>query len=123
MSAEFESGMFVREPAWHRLGVVVDEAPNVEEAIKLAGLDWEVRKEPVHFKVEDEEVEVPNRFAVVRSTDDKPLGIVSDRYEPLQNTEAFKFFNPFLEYCDFNTAGSLREGKNVWILAKLRLGS
>ena len=40
MAHHFESGMFVREPAWYGLGTVLDEPPTVSEAIVEAGLDW-----------------------------------------------------------------------------------
>lgn len=42
MTALFEQGFFVREPAWHGLGVVLDDYPSREEAMKLAGHDWNV---------------------------------------------------------------------------------
>ena len=47
MAHDVESAFFVRTPAWHRLGVVLPEAPNVREAIRHAGLDWSVRLDPV----------------------------------------------------------------------------
>ena len=42
MPAEFEQGFFVRVPAWHEMGVVLDEYPGREEAMRLAGHDWDV---------------------------------------------------------------------------------
>jgi phage/plasmid-like protein (TIGR03299 family) len=42
MPALFEQGFFVREPAWHGLGVVLDDYPGREEAMRLAGHDWDV---------------------------------------------------------------------------------
>lgn len=49
MAHMFESGFFNRGvPAWHNLGVVIDDPTvRVEEAIKLAGLDWVVREVPI----------------------------------------------------------------------------
>ena len=32
------------EPAWHRLGVVIENATTSAEAIGLAGLDWHVEQ-------------------------------------------------------------------------------
>lgn len=46
MSAEFTQGFFVRVPAWHGLGVVLDHYPGREEAMKLAGHDWDVIEIP-----------------------------------------------------------------------------
>lgn len=47
MPAYFESGFFVRKPAWHGMGVVVDVYPGTwAEARKLAGLMWEPVEAP-----------------------------------------------------------------------------
>ena len=124
MAHQFESGMFVREPAWHGLGTVLDEPPSVSEAIVEAGLDWKVTKEPL-FTKEGAGVpmlrEAPHHHALVRSSDRKILGVAGDRYQPLQNIEAFEFFNPFLEkeVATLETAGSLMGGKVVWVMARL----
>jgi phage/plasmid-like protein (TIGR03299 family) len=47
MSAYFNEGFFVREPAWHQLGVVLDEYPGREEAMRLAGHDFQIAERPV----------------------------------------------------------------------------
>lgn len=49
------------------------------------------------------------------------LGVVGPTYKPLQNSDAFSFFDPFVEsgVATLETAGSLRDGKRVWILAKV----
>jgi len=54
--------------------------------------------------------------------DDKILDVVSDDWNPVQNAEAFDFFNEFVEAGDMemHTAGSLREGQIVWGLAKVK---
>src|SRR5690242_8795690 len=46
MSAEFEQGFFVRVPAWHGLGTVLDDYPGREEAMRLAGHDWDIVELP-----------------------------------------------------------------------------
>ena len=43
MSAEFESGIFYREEAWHRQGIVVQDAPTIDEAFEVAEMNWNVR--------------------------------------------------------------------------------
>lgn len=64
--------------------------------------------------------EVKTHKAVVREDTSEVLGIVGSAYCPLQNTEAFDWFEPFLEerLATLETAGSLFKGKKVWILAK-----
>jgi len=108
---------------------VLDEPPSVSEAIVEAGLDWKVTKEPLFTKEGvDETVGAPmlrqatGHHALVRSSDRRILGVAGDRYQPLQNIEAFEFFNPFLEknVATLETAGSLMEGGVVWVLAKLK---
>ena len=108
----------VGQRPWHGLGKVVTEAPSIEEAIILANLGWTVETKKI--KTEDEKF-IPGKKAVVRSDNNDCLGIVSDGYKVLQNTEAFKFFEPFIEnnMATLETAGSLFNGRKVFILAKI----
>lgn len=116
MAHEIESMMYAGETPWHGLGTKVDEAPSSADAIRLAGLDWDVVQSPV--SVGGREVE--GYAANVRSTDGAILGITSDRYVPVQNREAFEFTDHLLgEGARYETAGSLRGGKLVWLLARL----
>lgn len=55
MPALFEQGFFVREPAWHGLGVVLDDYPGRDEAMRLAGHDWDV------VEIEDLRMGIPNQ--------------------------------------------------------------
>jgi hypothetical protein len=49
------------------------------------------------------------------------LGVVSRRYQPLQNVEAFEFFDPIVgeKKAYFETAGALGEGERVWVMARM----
>ena len=48
------------------------------------------------------------------------LGVVTDRYRVVQNTEAFAFTDALLgEGVKYETAGSLQNGRKIWLLAKL----
>lgn len=102
---------------WHGLGQVIEEAPDSVAAIKIAGLDWEVRRR--HVYVEGNIVK--GYRANVRSDNGKVLGIVGDRYEIVQNSEAFAFTDALVSDGEvrYETAGSLREGKQVWMLARM----
>ena len=84
MSALVETMFYVRETPWHGLGTKVDEAPTSAEAIKLAGLDWNVVCEPIYTA---DNIEIPNMKANIRDTDRSVLGVVSDRYKIVQNKE------------------------------------
>lgn len=102
---------------WHGLGTPVEEAPNSKEAIKLAGLDWEVKSLPIFDSFGKE---IPNFKANTRMSDESVLGIVTNRYKLVQNEEAFAFTDALIgDEVKYETAGSLKNGKVVWMLAKL----
>lgn len=117
MAAEVETMFYTREKPWHGLGTMVAEAPNSKDALRLAGLNWKVLQEPVY--TENEEL-IQGYKANVRDTDRKVLGVVTDRYKVIQNEEAFAFTDTLLgEGVRYETAGSLQEGRRVWMLARL----
>lgn len=117
MAHLFETGFFVREPAWHKLGTVVAEAPTSADALRLAGLDWNVIQRDVYVNG----IIVPNYKANVRSSDDSVLGIVTDKYTIVQNQDAFSFADNLLgEGVTYESAGSLRNGKTAWLLARMK---
>jgi len=125
MSAEIEAGvdnmLSVKLTPWHGLGVILETAPKtVEEALTIAGLNWQVERAPVVAQYNGKLVQT-NNFAVVRKTDERVLGVVGSEYHPIQNAKAFEFFNPFVEqgFCTIETAGSLQGGRRVWMLAKV----
>jgi phage/plasmid-like protein (TIGR03299 family) len=105
---------------WHRLGTALEEADLYDwpSASKKAGLDWEV--ELVPLVTADTQAQVTHR-AVRRTSDARVLGVVGPRYAALQNKDAFAWFQPFLDAREaaLHTAGSLREGSRIWVLAKL----
>ena len=118
MAANVETIFSTREVPWHGLGRIVSEAPASKEALELAGLDWEVIQKDI-ITVDGYNI-IPGFKANVRSTDDKVLGIVTDRYKVVQNKEAFEFTDLLLgEGVKYETAGSLQGGRRVWMLARL----
>jgi phage/plasmid-like protein (TIGR03299 family) len=123
MPAEFESGVFAGgKPAWHGLGVTLpSEALDAAEALQYSGLaNWRLAKQPIFVQGPNGYSPVQDRFAVVRETDAKPLGVVGPGYDIVQNEEAFSFMDALLggEGFHYETAGSLRGGSVVWLLAK-----
>ena len=130
---EVESGFFVHQPAWHGLGTVLDEAPNIETAIIKAGLDWNVVERPLYTDQQDfndpntltpkeDATRVYSHKAIVRETDNSVLGIVGRTYTPVQNNEAFNFFDEILNSGEatLEAGGSLRNGQKIWVLAKMK---
>lgn len=117
MSANVETIFYVREKPWHGLGVRVEEALSSKEALELSGLDWKVLQQPIYTEYEEE---IAGYKANVRDKDRKVLGVVTDRYNVIQNEEAFSFTDTLLgEGVRYETAGSLQGGKKVWLLARL----
>lgn len=118
MAANVEEMFYVgREKPWHSLGTSVQVAPTSEEAIRLAGLDWDVIPQPIFLA---DGTKIDGQMANVRSKDNKPLGIVGDRYQIVQNTEAFSFTDELLGHgVRYETAGSLKGGKIIWLLARM----
>lgn len=117
MAAFIESLFYVRETPWHGQGIRVEEAPTSADAIRLAGLDWRVEQKPLFL---EDGTKIEGNFANVRSSDNKPLGIVGNKYKIVQNSDAFEFTDALLgEGVRYETAGSLKDGKVIWLLAKM----
>ncbi len=116
------SMFYVEETPWHGLGTRLNQPATAQEAIQAAQLDWNVTKEPVYANVGDARIAVPDTYAVIREGSKAPvLGVVSKDYTPLQNTEAFNFFDPIVgeNAAVYHTAGALGNGERIWLLAKL----
>ena len=117
MAANVESMLYVRQAPWHGLGVRVETAPSSEEALRLSGLNWNVIQQPIKTRGG---VEIPGYKANLRDVDNQVLGVVTDRYRVVQNAEAFAFTDALLgEGVKYETAGSLQNGRKIWLLAKL----
>ena len=117
MAANVETMFYVREKPWHGLGVKVMEAPTSKDALIVSGLDWKVEQKPIFTETNQL---ISGYKANVRDIDNKTLGVVSDKYKVIQNDEAFAFTDALLgEGVRYETAGSLKGGKTVWMLARL----
>ena len=117
MPANVESMFYTGAEPWHGLGEKLEEAPTISEAINKSGLDWEVG---VKDLVTTDGYDVPAK-ATYRKSDNSILGVVGPRYVPLQNKDAFEWFQPFVDAgeCSLHMGGSLSGGQKVWALAQL----
>lgn len=117
----------VRKTPWHRLGAVLNDAPDLSSALRLAGADFEVVKRPIVVAADEDEgfptCSVRGSFAVTRADRHAVLGIVGERYTPLQNRDAFEILSPLLDtgHATLETGGVLRGGEDVWLMAKFAL--
>ena len=112
-----ETMAYAGELPWHGLGtkVVADLTP--EQMMQKAGVDWTVEKQDL---VTAGGSTVKSKQALVRSSDGAVLDVVGKGWNPVQNSEAFNFFEEYVKAGDMemHTAGSLNDGKMVWALAK-----
>ncbi len=117
MAAEVETMFYTRVAPWHGLGIRVEEALDSQEALRKSGLDWRVVQKEI---LTSDNTIIDGYRANVRDSDGSILGVVSDRYKIVQNDEAFAFTDALIgEGVKYETAGSLQNGKRVWMLAKL----
>ena len=86
MSHYFETGMMVRQPAWHGLGEVLDFDPTPGEAILAAGLNWNVNVCPMFADLPDESRIATGYNAIVRDCDQSVFGVVKGVYRTYQNS-------------------------------------
>lgn len=112
---------YAGETPWHRLGTKVSNDLTTDQMMAAAGLDWTVSKVPAFATINEKQVNI-GHSALVRDRDHKVLDVVSNDWNPVQNQEAFDFFNEFVMAGDMemHTAGSLKGGQIVWGLAKVK---
>lgn len=112
--SNISNGRFV---PWHGMGIRLEEAPTSRDALVASGLDWKVEQKEVFVNG----VVAEGYKANVRDRDNSILGIVSDRYKVVNNEDAFAFVDNLVDgsATKYETAGSLRNGKTVWMLAKM----
>lgn len=123
-------------PFRYKGAVNVENCKTAAEVMSAAGLDWQVAKcelvakMPVHGDRSEDNgfifgsnnyVECPNAFATYRTDYNIPLGIVKERYTPVQNVEAFTFFDNAIgkDKAIWQTAGFFGMGERIFVSAKL----
>lgn len=108
------------ETPWHGLGNTIDADASIEDWQRAAGLDWTVSKRPVMFKSNEDVHSFSDKFVLARDLDNKPYSVVSGRYKPVQPKDVLEFFRDLISThgMTIETAGSLKDGKRIWALAK-----
>ena len=135
MVAAVETMAWTGQVPWHGEGLEVAPDLTPHEMMKAAKLDWTVSKRPIftthkptsEYKIVDgvyadaELLDNPDRFALVRDSDNTWLGECSGDYQVIQNERIFDFFQKFSKHANISmeTAGSLRGGKDIFGLARL----
>jgi phage/plasmid-like protein (TIGR03299 family) len=126
MTHHIESIAYAGDPPWHGLGRRVHPKLTPAQMQVEAELDWTVRKIPLKYYYGGKLIKT-DECALIRKSDDKTkngtyLSTVSAAWEPVQNTEMMEFFHDFVKagHMEMHTAGSLRNGKIVWALARIK---
>ncbi len=115
----------VKEKPWHGLGQIVETAQTSEQAIVLGGLDFTVEKTKVFAEIPQtigtKMSQVSDKYATYRTDNGSVFGIVGNHYTPVQNRDAFNFFDSIVGANEaiFETAGCLFDGRTIFITAKL----
>ncbi len=133
-----ETAAYSKEAAWHRLGTVLNDFMDTKTAFVQSGLDWPngVEKRPLYTSLQRHNPNaivnqmsyqaynlIPDKFAVVRNMDNAIMGVVGPDYQVIQNVQMFNFLDALTtgehKVAKWESAGSLRGGKQVWALLNL----
>ncbi|MFJ8043757.1 DUF932 domain-containing protein [Kitasatospora sp. NPDC096147] len=111
-----------RQPAWHGLGTITEDAKTSDEVLHLAKLDWQVEKLPI-LPMNKGKLgkKIPGRFGTFRSdTGDWVGGLVGNTWTPIQNADAFRFLDELVGggHVTYETAGALDGGRVVFMSTK-----
>jgi phage/plasmid-like protein (TIGR03299 family) len=122
-----------RADVWHRLGQEMQPGMDIPAWAKASGLDWTAVKVPAiaalvgpawdHIDATKRFAEVEGQKHVVRSDTGRPLGYVSDQYQPVQPVEVLEWFNHYIQQDDrfqLDVAGSLKNGEIIWATASFK---
>ena len=121
MAHQVETMAYAGELPWHGLGTEVSNDLTPDQMMVKAGVDWKVHEAESFVEFNGEKIKTGQK-ALIRETDGKVLTNVGENWHPVQNEQAFDFFNDYVMAGDMemHTAGSLRGGQYVWALAKVK---
>ena len=116
-----ETMAYAGEVPWHGLGEKVSNDLTPKQMMKKAQVDWEVLEVESFIEFNGKKTPTGDK-SLVRSTDGKVLTNTGPGWKPVQNEQAFEFFAEYVYAGDMemHTAGSLKDGKMVWALAKVK---
>ena len=114
-----------RVPQWRKIGKPVGKAMTAQDAIKLGGLDFTVRvsEQAVSTVVDGQTLTIDNKFITYAEFGKKlqPLGVVGNRYTPIQNKDAFDMLNNIVDEsgANYDSAGIINGGARCYITMKM----
>lgn len=112
-----------RTTTWYGIGKDVQECTDMAQVLRRSGLDYTVEKFPVFADIRTPggssyREPIPNRFVTGRTSDYHMYDVVSDKFEIIQNADAFDFVNFMGDELVYEKAGETSSGM-VYIIAKL----
>ena len=110
-----------RSTSWSNIGKDVTRCRDLNHVLTASGLDYEVTKKPVFAQTGGDKTtfkSIPNRFVTTRSNDGHMYDVVSDKFQIVQNRDAFDFVNYMGDDLTFEKAGETANGM-VYIIGKL----
>ncbi len=127
MAHNIETMAWTGDKPWHGLGIEVAPDLTPEEMLKAAQLEWTVTKRPAYTLTDPQwhedvgVMQADGHHFITRDSDNRILSHCGDDYIPIQNEDIFKFFKKFTQagHMTMDTAGSLRDGAEIWGLAKI----
>ncbi|MEV4974422.1 DUF932 domain-containing protein [Streptomyces scopuliridis] len=114
--------LYASSPAWHGLGQIIPGGTtDIDEVLRLSGLDFEVTTVPARYEWEGELREHADQRHTVRTDTGAALGAVGRRYTPIQNRQGFEFLQELVGQYDvvWESAGLVRGGKRVFVSIRL----
>ena len=112
---------------WHGLGQQVEHGASIDQWRQAAGLEWSILRRPVRYGSSEDEsggmLKLDGHDVLVRSDNLKGLSVVTKKYRVVQPDSVLGFFRNLTQTAGFQieTAGSLREGRTIWVLANTGL--
>jgi phage/plasmid-like protein (TIGR03299 family) len=117
MTSTTDTQFSTREVPWMKLGKLEEQPKDMEEAIQLGGMNFDVLKQPAGYRDEHGVwKDAPNRLAVVHGKTGEVFDYVSHDYEVLQFRDAFAFLD--IVSPKYVAAGVLRGGRQGFIVVE-----
>lgn len=144
MAHEHVQSFSVNKPTWHGLATILDHYPGREEGMRIAGHDFTVIERPLYIAGSPSQAVATEAFeddksyvvtpdgnfgakgadgwkALLKSGTGDILNIVQNSYTVVQNDELWDIVDFVVEQPNvmYETAGILRLGAVLWVLAKI----
>jgi phage/plasmid-like protein (TIGR03299 family) len=114
--------LYSAQPEWHELGQIIPGGTtDIDEVIRLGGLDFGVELAPATYPWHGETRRHEGQWHTVRNDTGAALGVVGDRYVPIQNREGFEFLQHLVanDSVVWESAGVVRGGRRTFVSVRL----